>query len=117
VGKEAVRDGSGPQGAGGAATDEVITALADAKRIAKLYYALTGRPLGITGEIAEYQAIPLLRLALAPVRQPGYDAERNCTAGPNACRSRAGASPENSTQVPESGPGRPPPRSYGSGLI
>jgi hypothetical protein len=48
--------------------------LADAKRLAKRYYALTGRPLGVTGEVAEYEAIRLLKLKPAAVRQPGYDA-------------------------------------------
>lgn len=58
----------------GSAADEVMKVLAAAKRLAKRYYALTGRPLGITGEIAEYEAIRLLGLKRAPVRQPGYDA-------------------------------------------
>lgn len=47
-----------------------------AKDIAKRYRALTGRPLGITGEVAEYEAARLLGLDLAPVRQAGYDAIR-----------------------------------------
>ena len=47
-----------------------------AKIVAKQYYQLTGRPLGITGEIAEYEAARLLGLRLAAVRQPGYDATR-----------------------------------------
>ncbi len=54
---------------------ETVELLAEAKTIAKRYYALTGRPLGITGEIAEYEAIRLLGLKPAEVRQPGYDAE------------------------------------------
>jgi len=52
----------------------LIRLLAEAKRLARHYYQLTGRPLGITGEIAECEAIRLLRLRPAPVRQPGYDA-------------------------------------------
>lgn len=48
----------------------------EAKRIAKDYYAATGRPLGITGEVAEYEAIRLLNLKISPVRQEGYDAIR-----------------------------------------
>ncbi len=47
-----------------------------AKDIAKRYRALTGRPLGITGEVAEYEAARLLGLELAAVRQAGYDAIR-----------------------------------------
>jgi len=50
--------------------------LARAKRLAKQYYRLTGRPLGITGEVAEHEAARLLRLRVAEVRQAGYDAWR-----------------------------------------
>ncbi|HEY5085907.1 MAG TPA: hypothetical protein VII66_00985 [Gemmatimonadaceae bacterium] len=49
--------------------------LADIKRVAQRYYQLTGRPLGVTGEVAEMEAVRLLRLRPATVRQPGYDAE------------------------------------------
>lgn len=54
----------------------VVALLAEAKRLAQEYHALTGRPLGITGEVAEYEAIRLLGLEPAPVRQPGFDAIR-----------------------------------------
>ena len=47
-----------------------------AKQIAKGYHALTGRPLGITGEVAEFEAVRCLDLEMAPVRQAGYDAVR-----------------------------------------
>lgn len=50
--------------------------IASAKDIARRYRALTGRPLGITGEVAEYEAARLLGLELAGVRQAGYDATR-----------------------------------------
>lgn len=46
----------------------------EAKRVAIEYSHLTGRPLGITGEIAEYEAVRLLGLKFAPVRQAGFDA-------------------------------------------
>lgn len=52
----------------------IFEILADAKRLAKEYRTLTGRPLGITGEIAEFEAVRLLGLEMAPVRQAGYDA-------------------------------------------
>lgn len=42
---------------------------------------LTGRPLGVTGEVAEWEAIRLLRLKPAPVRQSGYDATRRSRNG------------------------------------
>jgi hypothetical protein len=63
------------KGGGGGKSADVINVLADAKRVARRYSSLTGRPLGITGEVAEYEAIRLLGLRPAPVRQPGYDAE------------------------------------------
>lgn len=50
--------------------------LARAKALGADYYAITGRPLGVTGEVAEYEACRLLRLKRAPVREPGYDATR-----------------------------------------
>jgi hypothetical protein len=53
----------------------LLNLLAQAKTLAKEYYALTGRPLGVTGEVAEFEAIRLLGLTSAPVRQSGYDAE------------------------------------------
>jgi hypothetical protein len=45
-----------------------------AKKLAGEYRELTGRPLGITGEIAEYEAARLLKLSLSEVREAGYDA-------------------------------------------
>ena len=56
--------------------DEIGNIVHSAKRLAKRYRNLTGRPLGITGEVAEYEAVRLLRLQVAPVRQTGYDAVR-----------------------------------------
>jgi hypothetical protein len=56
--------------------DEIGSIVRSAKRLAKRYRNLTGRPLGITGEVAEYEAVRLLRLQVAPVRQTGYDAVR-----------------------------------------
>ena len=48
--------------------------LARAKQAAVDYYRLTGKPLGITGEVGEYEAARLLGLDLADARAPGYDA-------------------------------------------
>jgi hypothetical protein len=56
--------------------EEVGTIIRSAKRLANRYRTLTGRPLGITGEVAEYEAVRLLGLELAPVRQAGFDAVR-----------------------------------------
>jgi len=48
--------------------------LQKAKELAREYHTLTGKPLGITGEIAEFEAALQLGLDLADARQPGYDA-------------------------------------------
>lgn len=48
--------------------------LKSAKSLAKEYRKLTGKPLGITGEIAEVSAARLLGLDLTVARQAGYDA-------------------------------------------
>ena len=45
-----------------------------AATIAQEYRALTGRPLGITGEVGELRAAQLLGLELAEARAPGFDA-------------------------------------------
>jgi len=54
--------------------DRLSELLAEAKSLATRYYDLTGRPLGITGEVAEYEASRLLGMQLAEVRQAGFDA-------------------------------------------
>jgi hypothetical protein len=51
--------------------------IARTKTLAVEYRRLTGRPLGVTGEVAEYEAARLLGLRLAPARQSGYDAVRS----------------------------------------
>lgn len=45
-----------------------------ARQAAVDYYTLTGKPLGITGELGEYLTAKLLGLELADARSPGYDA-------------------------------------------
>jgi hypothetical protein len=54
--------------------DQVLEILREAKRLAQKYRALTGKPLGITGEVAEYEAARILGVKLTPARQAGYDA-------------------------------------------
>jgi hypothetical protein len=49
---------------------------ADAKALAVRYQELTGRSLGIVGELAELEAAELLGLSLAEARTPGFDAYR-----------------------------------------
>ncbi|WP_138437019.1 DUF6998 domain-containing protein [Marinobacter shengliensis] len=53
---------------------ELQEILAAAKDVAVRFKNLTGKPLGITGEIAEFSAAKLLGLELAEARQAGYDA-------------------------------------------
>jgi hypothetical protein len=64
---------------GNAARVEAI--LAAVKPLAAEYYRLTGKPLGVTGEVAEYVAAETLGLVLAPPRTPGYDALRQTSRG------------------------------------
>lgn len=54
----------------------ILEILSEAKRLAQEYRALTGKPLGVTGEVAEYEAALHLDLELSPARQAGYDAVR-----------------------------------------
>jgi hypothetical protein len=42
------------------------------KPLAAEYYELTGKPLGVTGEIGEAEAARIRGLDLAPVRTKGY---------------------------------------------
>jgi hypothetical protein len=55
--------------------------LAEVKLLAAEYYQLTGKPLGVTGEVAEYVAAELLGLELAPPRTAGFDAIRRSADG------------------------------------
>jgi len=45
-----------------------------ASSLAAKYYKLTGKPLGITGEVAEMIAAELFNLELVKAREEGYDA-------------------------------------------
>lgn len=53
---------------------QLLEILSQAKKLAREYRALTGKPLGITGEVAEFEAARLLGLTLTPARNTGYDA-------------------------------------------
>jgi hypothetical protein len=55
-------------------SDRVFNILREAKRLAQEYYRLTGKPLGVTGEVAEFEAARILGVELTAARQPGYDA-------------------------------------------
>ena len=56
------------------ANDQILTLLGAAKKLAQKYRSLTGKPLGITGEVAEYEAARILGVELTPARQAGSDA-------------------------------------------
>ena len=57
-------------------TERLVELLREVKRLAREYYELTKKPLGVTGEIAEYEVARILELTLSPARQSGYDAVR-----------------------------------------
>ena len=50
--------------------------LAEVKALAVEYWQLTGKPLGVTGEIGEFEAAKLVGLELEEARSKGYDAIR-----------------------------------------
>lgn len=45
--------------------------------VARCYHNITGKPLGITGEVGEFLVADLMGLKLTEARQPGYDAIAN----------------------------------------
>jgi hypothetical protein len=71
--------------------------LATVKVLAVDYYGLTGKPLGVTGEVSEYVAATTLGLLLAPPRTPGYDATREVSGGTQRIQIK-GRAFENSTK-------------------
>jgi hypothetical protein len=54
----------------------IVELLREVKLLAREYYELTEKPLGVTGEIAEYEAARILEVKLSPPRQSGFDAIR-----------------------------------------
>ncbi len=50
--------------------------LAAVKPLAAEYYKLTGKPLGVTGEVGELEVAELFGMTLAPPRATGIDALR-----------------------------------------
>ena len=54
--------------------DAVMEILREAKKLAQRYRSITGKPLGITGEVAEYEAARILGVELTQARQAGFDA-------------------------------------------
>jgi hypothetical protein len=56
------------------ALDDIAEVISRARVVAMEYYRLTGKPLGITGEIGEYEATRILGLKLSRAREAGFDA-------------------------------------------
>src|ERR1700738_4279733 len=56
------------------ALDDIAEVISKARAVAMEYYRLTGKPLGITGEIGEYEAARILGLTLSRAREAGFDA-------------------------------------------
>ncbi|WP_409998824.1 DUF6998 domain-containing protein [Bradyrhizobium sp. SZCCHNF30212] len=67
---------------GDSAASRVRSILAAVRPLAAEYYALTGKPLGVTGEVAEFAAAECLGLELTVARTAGYDAVRQSPRGP-----------------------------------
>jgi hypothetical protein len=57
----------------GSPREELAELLADARALGARYYRLTGKPLGVTGEVAELAAAEIAGVELALARQPGFD--------------------------------------------
>ena len=56
--------------------DEIGKIIQKVRPLALEYQKKTGKPLGITGEVAEFEAARILGLKLCHARQAGYDALR-----------------------------------------
>jgi hypothetical protein len=57
--------------------ESIKNILRKVRSLAVKYYKLTGNPLGVTGEIAEFFAEEKLNICLMPARTAGYDAIRS----------------------------------------
>ena len=53
---------------------QIAKCIQSLRESAAQYYQLTGKPIGVTGEIGEYDAARLLGMELTTARQAGYDA-------------------------------------------
>lgn len=56
--------------------DQMDYLIPQIKKLAIEYYEITGKPLGVTGEIGEFEAAQKLDLLLVEARTAGYDAIR-----------------------------------------
>jgi hypothetical protein len=78
-----------------AGASRVRAILAAVRPLAAEYYVLTGKPLGVTGEIAEFAAAECLGLELTVARTAGYDAIRHGPGGPVRIQIKGRACTEN----------------------
>lgn len=65
---------------------EIMRILREAKKLAQRYHSLTGKPLGITGEVAEYEAARYLELNLHRHVRPDMTQSRRLVEPYAACR-------------------------------
>ena len=72
-------------------TEPVLAILAEAKKLAQRYRVLTGKPLGITGEVAEYEAARILGVELTPLDKPATTPRRFMMVKSSGSKSKAGA--------------------------
>ncbi len=102
-----------PQGSHASAmnsTDEAARVryiLGAVKPLAAEYYRITGKPLGVTGEVAEYVAAGTLGLQLAPPRTKGYDAVRQTAGGEQKIQIKGRAYDPKTTKAQRIGQIRP----------
>ncbi|HEV2317305.1 MAG TPA: hypothetical protein VGV89_07005 [Thermoplasmata archaeon] len=77
-----------------ASEKRVLQILGKAKILGREYYSLTGKPMGITGEVAEYEASRLLGVRLLPARNDGYDALQEGSGGTRRIQIKGRALPD-----------------------
>lgn len=79
------------------AASRVRAILAAVRPLAAEYYVLTGKPLGVTGEVAEFAAAECLGLELTVARTAGFDAIRHSSSGPVRIQIKGRACPEHAS--------------------
>ena len=62
-------------------TQKIGKIIQSVKKLAIEYYKESGKPLGITGEVAEWEAAKFLGLKLCSARETGFDAIRTRKSG------------------------------------
>src|SRR5437899_2948240 len=70
--------------------EAILALLYEAKKLAQAYRRLTGKPFGITGEVAEYEAARILGIELTALGRQVTMLLRGRTRAAAGLRSRAG---------------------------